>query len=226
MSTENPTSLAESAYHRIRHEILLGDLPPGSIVSERELANRYEMSKTPIREAMTQVCRQGLMQRLPGRGYMISPITIKEIHDLYEMRQIIEKATVERFIARPSSSHLKKLKEIATIRYQPNNPESEVVFLEANRDFHLTLARASGNTRLVQALESILIEMERLFHLGLHVGDYSTEMMVEHQDLVARLEKGDLDHALDSIVAQIMSSKNRIIEAIMNGELNSIQAVG
>ena len=66
MLEEKSVSLAEKAYLQIRHEILLGKLPPGAIVSERALAGRYKMSKTPIREAISQVCHEGLMQRLPG----------------------------------------------------------------------------------------------------------------------------------------------------------------
>jgi DNA-binding GntR family transcriptional regulator len=226
MAEEKPISLAENAYIRIRHEILLGKLLPGAVVSERELASRFEMSKTPIREAITQVCREGLMQRLPGRGYLVSPITIKEIHDLFDMRVIIEQATIRKFITKPSPKHLQKLKEISTISYEPDNPESEVEFLEGNREFHLTLAEASGNIRLVQTLESIMIEMERLFHLGLRVGDYSTEMREEHQGLVAAIEEGDLDHALKSIENQVLTSKKRILEAIISGEVQSIQAIG
>lgn len=225
MPEEKTVSLAENAYRRIRHEILLGELPPGGIVSERELANRFEMSKTPVREAITQVCREGLMQRLPGRGYMVSPITIKEIHDLYDMRVIIEQATVRKFMANPSHDVLEKLKDMAVISYKPDNPESEVEFLEVNREFHLTVAEASGNVRLVHALEAILVEMERLFHLGLHVGDYSQEMATEHQDLVEAIENDDLEHALASIEDQIVTSKKRILEAIMSGELQSIQAI-
>ena len=226
MPEEKTISLAENAYRRIRHEILLGELLPGAIVSERELASSYEMSKTPIREAITQVCREGLMQRLPGRGYMVSPITIKEIHDLYDMRMIFEQATVRKFMANPSPDVLENLKDMARISYKPDNPESEVEFLEVNREFHLTVAEASGNVRLVHALEEVLVEMERLFHLGLHVGDYSQEMAAEHQDLVEAIENDDLEQALASIEDQIVTSKKRILEAIMSGELQSIQAIG
>ena len=226
MLEEKSISLAKSAYLQIRHEILLGKLLPGTIVSERELAGRYEMSKTPIREAITQVCHEGLMQRLPGRGYMISPITIKEIHDLFEMRLIIEIYAIRKIIKNPSSAHLKTLKEMSKISYQPDDDESQVEFLEANREFHLTLADATGNHRLVQTLESILIEMERLFHLGLKIRDSSTEMAEEHQELVAAIAENEMDHATASLENQIITSKTRILEAIMSGELGSIQAIG
>jgi DNA-binding GntR family transcriptional regulator len=226
MPEEKSVSLAENAYLQIRHEILLGKLPPGAMVSERELAARYEMSKTPIREAINQVCHEGLMQRLPGRGYMISPITIKEIQDLFEMRLIIELSTIRKIILNPSPTHLATLKEMSKISYQPDDDESQVEFLETNREFHLTLAEATGNNRLVQTLESILTEMDRLFHLGLKIRDSSAEMAEEHQDLVAAIEEGDMEHATASMENQIITSKNRILEAIMSGELHSIQAIG
>ena len=218
-------SLAETAYLRLRKEIHMGVLVPGGVVSERELASRYEMSKTPIREAVTQVCREGLLQRLPGRGYMVSPITIKEIQDLFDLRLILEVAVIEKLFSNPASEYLPKLKEIADIRYVLEDPESHFVFLEANRTFHLTLARSAGNVRVTQVLESLLIEMERLFHLGLRIGDSSEEMAKEHQDLIAALEANDLNTARESTIQQILESKKRVMDAIMTGDLKTIHAI-
>lgn len=157
MKDDATISLSEKAYIRLRNDIFKGELVPGTVISERELASRYEMSKTPIREAVTQVCREGLMQRLAGRGYMVSPITIKEIQDLYDMRLILELATVEKIISEPSPVHLEKLKKISRVKYILEEPNSHGVFLDANRKFHITLAEATGNIRLVQTLEAICL---------------------------------------------------------------------
>ena len=101
-SDKQVSSLAEQAYIRLRHEILTCILSPGQVVSERELARRYEVSKTPIREALTQVCHDGLMQRLPGRGYMVAPITTKDIRELFDLRLILEVAAAEQAARHPS----------------------------------------------------------------------------------------------------------------------------
>lgn len=220
---ETTISLAEQAYLRIRHEILICILSPGEIVSERELADRYEMSKTPIREALTQICRERLMQRLQGRGYMVSPITIKEIHDLFDMRLILEVAAVERAVQHPSPTHLAKLKAMSGIGYSIDDLDSQIKFLEANRSFHLILAEAAGNQRLVRTLKALLIEMDRLFHLGLRLKDSSEEMTEEHVEVVASLESGDVELVRNVIIKQILASKKRIMEAIMSGEIQHIQ---
>lgn len=219
-------SLADQAYQQLRHEILICELSPGQVVSERELARRYDMSKTPIREALSHVCRDGLMQRLPGRGYMVAPITIKDIQDIFDLRLTLESAAVERAAQEPSAEQIAKLKQLAGVRYALEDPQSHSAFLEANRAFHLALAETTANRRLVDLLERLLIEMDRLFHLGLRLRDSSEEMAREHEEVVAALEVGDADAAKDAIKRQIIASRDRIMEAIMQGELHPVQLNG
>jgi len=220
---EPVASLAEQAYLRLRQEILVCDLTPGQVVSERELAGRYDMSKTPIREALNQVCHQGLVQRLPGRGYMVTPITIKDIRDLFDLRMVLELAAAERAAQNPSPSLIALLKEMSTVSYNPEDPKSRIEFLKTNRSFHLALAEATGNRRLVVTLEELLNEMERLFHLGLRLRDSSEEMVREHREVVDALERGDVHGIRDVIALQISASRDRILEAIFRGELQSVQ---
>jgi DNA-binding GntR family transcriptional regulator len=220
-----PDSLANQAYQRLQHEILTCALKPGQLVSERELAKRYEISKTPIREALAQTCHDGLMQRLPGRGYMVAPITIQDIRDLFDLRLILEVRAVRRAAEQPNSHLILRLKNMAEAKYEPQEPESHVSFLQINRAFHLALAEAAHNQRLLNLVAELFNEMERLFHLGLRLRDSSEEMRSEHQELVSAIEAGDLDRATMVITAQIYASRDRILEAILEGEINAVQAI-
>jgi DNA-binding GntR family transcriptional regulator len=226
MSETQIASLAEQAYARLRHEILTCILSPGQVVSERELARQYEVSKTPIREALTQVCHDGLMQRLPGRGYMVAPITIKDVRDLFDLRLILEMTSAERAAQQPSSVQIAALKEMSAVSYSLDDPESHVMFLKTNRDFHLALAEAAGNRRLVKTLEGLMTEMNRLFHLGLRLRNSGEEMKQEHQEVVAALESGDIEGVRDAIARQIITSRDRILEAIMQGDIRPVQVGG
>ena len=218
-------TLAEEAYIRLRQEILICTLLPGEIITENKLANRYEMSKTPIREALTQVCRERLVQRLPGRGYMVAPITISEIHDLFDLRLIIETAVVDRVVENSTPEQIAKLREITTVSYSLDDPKSQVQFLEANCRFHLILAEPSGNIRLLRTLESLMIDMDRLFHLGLRLRDSDQEMTKGHNEVVDALESGDVEALRRLIISHISASKDRIMKAIMSGELQPIQVM-
>jgi DNA-binding GntR family transcriptional regulator len=148
-------------------------LAPGQIVSERELARRYGINKTPIREALVQTCHDGLMQRLPGRGYIVAPITIKDIQDLFDLRLVLELTAAEQAAKNPEPGLIDQLKKMSEVTYNLDDPESHIFFLQTNRKFHITLAEAAGNRRLVDMLEDLLNQMERLFHLGLRLRDSS-----------------------------------------------------
>ena len=222
-SRELTASLAEQAYNQLHQEILTCILLPGQVVSEREIARKYEMSKTPIREALTQACHNGLVQRLPGRGYMVAPITIRDIQDLFDLRLILEVTAAERAARNLSLVNLNMLKELSTISYNLDDPQSQTLFLKTNRDFHVVLAKAAGNRRLEGMLDELLNEMERLFYLGLRLRDSGEEMKHEHQEVVAALESGDLERVREAITHQILISRDRILEAIMQGDIPTIQ---
>ena len=217
------SSLANQTYHRLQQDILTCVLMPGQIVSERELARHYQVSKTPMREALAHTCHDGLTQRLPGRGYIVAPITIRDIRDIFDLRLILEVTTVERAAQHSSPDLLSKLIDMAEAKYEPDEPESHVLFLQTNRAFHLTLAEATENRRLVGLLADLFNQMDRLFHLGLRLRDSSEEMRREHRDLVAALEKGDVESAVAAISEQILASRDRILEAIIQGDIQSVQ---
>ena len=219
---ELSASLAEQAYAQLRQEILTCTLLPGQVVSERELARRYEMSKTPVREAFTQACHNGLMQRLPGRGYMVAPVTIRDIQDLFDLRLILEVTAAERAARNLSLVNFALLKELSIISYNLDDPQSQTLFLKTNRDFHVVLAKAAGNRRLEGMLDELLNEMERLFYLGLRLRDSGEEMKHEHQEVVAALENGDVERVRDAITRQVLTSRDRILEAIMHGNISTV----
>jgi len=216
-------SLAEQAYVRLRQEILTCILPPGQVVSERELARRYEMSKTPIREALVQLYHEGLVRRLPGRGYLVTPITVKDVRDLFDLRLVLEVAVAERAAQRLTPVQIAVLGEMANVSYCLDDFESHISFLEANRKFHLTLAEAADNRRLLDVLQGLMVEMDRLFHLGLRLRDSAGEMVEEHREVVAALEVGDIERLKNSIVRQVTTSRERVMEAILQGQIQPIQ---
>ena len=88
-------SLAEQVYMRLRTEILHCQLPPGTELSEAELAARFEMSKTPVREALVTLRQEGLVLTFPRRGYQVAPITFGDMNELFDLRIMLEAGAVE-----------------------------------------------------------------------------------------------------------------------------------
>ena len=87
---ERPESLTESAVKRLRHAIVSGDFELGQPLSERQLADTLEISKTPVREAMAQLRREGLVRILPQRGAFVFTLSQQEVVEICELREALE----------------------------------------------------------------------------------------------------------------------------------------
>lgn len=121
---EKDTSLTSQAFQHLRQEILTCSLTPAQIVSECELARRNNFSKIPMRKALRQAYHDGFILRLPGRSYIISPIPIRDIRELYDLRLILECTAVERAVQITNSELLSRLKAKVEVKYDSDEPAS------------------------------------------------------------------------------------------------------
>lgn len=211
-----PETFATKLYERLKRDIVQCVFKPGEVLHEGELAAKYKVSKTPVRDALNRLQHGGYVKAEPRRGYTVSPITLKDVQDVYQLRLMVEPPAAAIAAERIEEEQLRKLKELAAIKYKFEDPTSYRAFLSANGKFHTEVARASGNERIAELVQRLLEEMERIFHLGLTIKDSSEEMMREHEDLVQTLVAGDSEKAQTLMSEQIMTSRRRVIEALIN----------
>src|SRR5476649_113847 len=133
--------LRENVYENLRSDILTCRLAPGDEMREQELAERYAVSRQPVREALLRLEREHLVTVQPRQGYRVNPISISDARDLLRFRFAIEPACVSEAIEQASDETLKSLDEF---RVFAGSGES---FIEYNRAFHSAVAQASGNRR-------------------------------------------------------------------------------
>lgn len=218
MPASRPTRQSDEAYNAIRRAILRCELAPGSLVSEADLAGRYGLRRAATRVALERLSVVGLLRPLPRRGYMVKPITLRDVNDLFQLRTIIETAAVRLAAGRIDEVGLRRLDRICKASYQIGDRQSEAGFLQANSEFHVMVAAASGNDRLVMMVAQLLAEMERLFHFGLSQRDRTQEMQREHQALIEALARGDADAADRMTREELASSKAMVLDALMSSE--------
>ncbi len=209
-------SLSARTYERIKEDIITCALPPGAEISEAFLAKRYRMGKAPIRWALASLSRENLVTARPRRGYVVAPVTLQAVRDLFDLRLILEPQAARLAVSNIDARRLKELNAACEAEYAPGDRTSEARFLRANKAFHVSIARASGNQRLAEALEGILEEMERLFHLGLALRNRSEEMRHEHSKLVDALLAGDRKKAEEATVEQIEAARQMVLGALID----------
>lgn len=207
--------IRDEVYGWIREDILACTLVPGSLLQERELAIRYAVSKSPVRDALLRLQEQGLIEVLPRKGYRVSPISLADAGDLYDMRILLETACIKRVIENVSDSELECLEKFRMVEDYSNLRQ----WVTYNRDFHRTMAGLSGNTRLIKMSHQIIDQFDRLTFVNVSSApdNLSAERLVsEHSDIIDSILVRDKTKSMRLIKGHIQKSKKRLFEILEN----------
>ncbi len=203
------------AYHSIKDKILFCDLAPGEELSEAQLVSRFSMGKASVRSALTRLVQEGLVGVVPRSGYIITPLTIRDIHEVFEFRTILEVAAVRKAAGHVETDRIRHLDKVCRVGYDPDDRKSQKAYLQANQKIHMTMARASGNQRLAEGLERVLDEMYRMLYLGMCFSDKSDEWKHGHEDILSALVNGEADEAERITREQLESGLRLVLNAAM-----------
>ena len=209
-----PESLTSKAYAVLRREILTCQIVPGQELSEGELAERFRMSKTPIREALSTLRSEGLIRTFPRRGYQVAALTFQDMNEVFEVRVIIEGRAAELASQRITPEGLSRLTVLADIVYDRAEKPSISRFVQANRDFHEAIAVASGNSRLHLMTLQVLDELQRFFHLGAQLRDVASETNDFHRQIISSLRARNAELARSTVTAEIKSTQRGLLLAL------------
>lgn len=208
-------SLTEKAYAILRERIITGELTPGMDVSEPELAEQLSVSKTPVREALARLCVEGFMEAYPRRGYRVTPVTVKDMNDLFAVRGMLEGTAAALAATNLSDEELDALDDLANVTYVIGENVSTKSFVDSNQQFHSAIARGSRNPRLYALVMSHLEECSRLFYMGARVRDINPETNDDHHRIVEALRKRDPEMARTVIVDHNENTRTGIFSALI-----------
>ena len=175
----------ERAYSEIRQRIVDGMYQPGQPLSEVTLANAHGMSRTPVREALARLCHERYVERLSGRGFFVSRVTVQAINDTYEVRRLLEGWAAARAAERATSEAISRMRTLA------ERQDEDVSGMEAgqnNRRFHLAVAAAAGNHLAADQIEQCLSQIDRFITLGVGFAPFKTGSGAAHTEIVAAIE--------------------------------------
>lgn len=149
--------LRESIYSHLRGKILSCELAPGTEIGAAEVAARFKVSKSPVRDALMQLERENLVVTLPRRGYRVAPISQSDVQDMFHLRAAMERACAERIVSRCSDADLATL-DVFRVFDKKTWPGGFVAY---NRAFHQRLAALGKNARMRDLMDDLMGQMER-----------------------------------------------------------------
>ncbi|MBF6335313.1 GntR family transcriptional regulator [Nocardia abscessus] len=208
--------LRDVVYAALRSELMNGDIKFGERLTEPKLSARFGISRTPIREALTVLCSDGLLQR---EEYGFSPVrpSIPLIRDLYELRITLELGGLQRAMTNPAVTHDRELLEAeraAWLELRADPPEQEPGFVVRDEEFHVTLLTSAGNTEMVRALKAVNSRIRHVRMYDFMVNNRIETTIAEHLGILDAVLADDLPLAYRLLHTHIGESLDVVLERV------------
>jgi len=204
--------LRETVYEQLRADVISCKLAPGAEIREAELAARFDMSKSPVRDALMRLEREGLVITLPRQGYRVAPVSLGDVLDMFHLRAALERACIERIVARASDEELKTLDAFRDFVAA----DWEGGFIAFNRAFHRRIAELGGNARMRDQLIDLIDQLERAVQVSVantRQGDPQV-LVNEHVEIIDALQARALRRAQRLAERHIAQAGRRVSKAI------------
>jgi DNA-binding GntR family transcriptional regulator len=207
----------DRVYALLKSWILTCRYRPGDFLPEVEVAAKCNTSRTPIREACNRLAEEKWLSKIQNKGYVVSPVSIQDIIEVYQYRKLLECFTAEWTAQTISAEDLKSLKRIVAVENKPNAKANEIV--DANYAFHAGIGRLAQNQRVYNQLTLTLDYVERLDILSTR----RDTGWVGHGDILVALEAHDAKGAHQAMAEHIDNSRDRMLRVFFRGEMPNIQ---
>jgi len=206
-------SLTEQIHERMREEILSAQWKPGDLVLESELAARYGVSKTPVREALRLLSQQGWIVTLPRKGYLVRPLRLHDIKEVFELRLLLEPGLFAHAARGGQPSHFVELRRLVEFAEGEENPDDSQS--SPGREFHRAAIRMADNSRAGAIVDGLLDEVRRLHYIMPEVQTHlpPDHLVSDHAAILAAMEARDAETVHKLVRDHIQASGDRVIAA-------------
>ncbi len=204
---QNHRPLREIVYEELKRQIMIGEIPPGTRMMEVELADEMGVSRTPIREAIRKLEKEGLVSIEPRRGAYASDISIKDMVDVLEVREFLESMAAGLAAKKIKPADCERISEASAIYKKAVESGHTEDIIKADEHFHKLIVECSGNKTLIQMMNQLQDSALRFRYI--YYDDFSRykNMPYEHQEIVDAIISGDEQRAKDTADTHILRLK-------------------
>jgi GntR family transcriptional regulator of gluconate operon len=214
-------ALWESIVEPMRRAIVLGELPAGLHLEEPALAQKFGVSRIPVREALVRLEHEGLVRVEPRRGAFIVGMTEEDVHDVYELRSLIEGRAARRAATRIGADGLARLEALATQMDEVLRRREPVAMVEPDVQFHREVVAAAGSRQLQAGWERLAGLIGTILSVtdSLHYGTTPTALH-GHQLIIEALAGRDPERAEREVIEHLAGG-----ERVMREAMRSVRVV-
>lgn len=196
----------ERVYGVLHEWLITARLAPGEFLSEPDLAARLRTSRTPVREACTRLMQDKWLTRIPRKGFLVTPISVRDIVEMYEFRKLLECFAAERVAESCTPAQILELRQIVAVE---NSAGAELApILASNERFHLRLSELAGNQRVIDQLALTLGYVRRLDTLCTQ----TVPGWLGHAPILREIELRKPDAAARAMAQHIDLSRDKMVK--------------
>lgn len=211
MNAPRHLTLRERIYEEIVRLIVSGELPSGGSIDEKALTEKLRVSRTPFREAIGTLAKEGLIEIKPYRGFFVRSFSRKEIQDLYELRKTLECFAVELAVPNLSDRDIERFEAILDDAVAALRSGDMDRYGARDREFHEMIAERSGNAALIETLARLALQIQVCRTIANESPEFAARAARERDDIVGAFRARDARRA-----AQLMRTHiNDVQEAVM-----------
>jgi DNA-binding GntR family transcriptional regulator len=190
-SSRRAGSIQDSIYVSLRKNIVNLNLAPGTGISEKEVALRYKVSRTPVREAFIHLANEGLIQVVPQKETVVSLIDLARVEQEFFIRRSLEMAVLEPFIGRSTAQQLEMMEKLIELQNAAANEEDIIKFVDRDDDFHRIFFEAADQLLSWNMLQSISGHYHRVRLLTIRLKGIALGVVEQHKKVLAALREKD-----------------------------------
>lgn len=205
----NKKPLKNVAYDYLYENIISYNLPPGTAIVEQEVSNIIKVSRTPIREALKQLEAEGLVNYIPGRGTFVQDLSTNDIDEIIELRELFEREALKYAIHDITDEEIEKLEKTLLSLEEDTNPEE---YYHSDRMLHHLIVKYSRNRRMVNFLNTINAQLERLRRISAMTPRRLEKSKQEHLEILRAIKERDLEKASNCLSVHLKNIKTNITE--------------
>ncbi|MDM8556110.1 GntR family transcriptional regulator [Desulfococcaceae bacterium HSG7] len=211
------TSKKDETYKNLRYRIITHDLKPMEPLNDKVLMDHYGIGRTPLREVLLQLQRDGLIQRFARSGTVVAPVDIHIYKQNIEIRTVLEGLAGEMAADRISEEQLETLRQILrrVRKLEENDLENFRELMQCEFDFHNLIYEAAHNTKLRDILHELHGISARFWHYQIFSKQELLDQFIDHRKILDALEKRDGQQAGEALKEHIQNVVNKIRDKVL-----------
>lgn len=213
-------SLPQSISHQISEAVLDGQLPPGTRLTEMQLARQMGVSRGPVREALRMLEQQGLVTSSPYKGWRVTELDPTDIEEIYTLRTVLECFALRRAARHMNPDDLNVLQGVVDEMAAAANAHDSWQASLKDLEFHTLIWELSGHRLLLETLSAIRNKIQMLLAYDMRLHEDLQPVIGDHQEIIDRLKNEDAKGAVESLQTNLLKAQRVVLEKLRTAEVD------